>query len=131
MPPSLSELMLADVMNLDRAGLAVYWESIYRSAPSRQTHIELLRQAVGWQLQAQIHGGLDSACRKQLQRGSVALALARGTRLIRQWQGVSYQVTVRDHGFEYEGQEYRSLSAIARKITGTAWNGLVFFGVKK
>ena len=53
-----------------------------------------------------------------------------GTRLIREYQGVEHCVTVRDDGYEYQGRPYKSLSAIARAITGTRWNGLVFFGLK-
>src|SRR4029450_1791685 len=51
-----------------------------------------------------------------------------GTRLIREWQGVEHCVTVRDEDFEYQGRPYKSLSAVARAITGTRWNGLIFFG---
>ena len=54
-----------------------------------------------------------------------------GTRLIREWQGVEHCVTVRSHDFEYQGRPYKSLSSVARAITGTQWNGLVFFGLKK
>jgi hypothetical protein len=53
-----------------------------------------------------------------------------GTRLIREWQGIEHTVTVRDDGFEWQGRPYRSLSAIARAITGTRWNGWVFFGLR-
>ena len=53
-----------------------------------------------------------------------------GTRLIREFQGVEHCVTVRDEDFEYQGRPYKSLSAIARAITGTRWNGLIFFGLK-
>jgi hypothetical protein len=53
-----------------------------------------------------------------------------GTRLIREWKGVEHCVTVRDEDFEYQGRPFQSLSAIARAITGTRWNGLVFFGLK-
>jgi Protein of unknown function (DUF2924) len=52
-----------------------------------------------------------------------------GTRLIREWQGVEHCVTVRDDDFEYQGRRYKSLSAVARAITGTRWNGLIFFGL--
>ena len=54
-----------------------------------------------------------------------------GTRLIREWQGVEHTVTVLDDGYEYQGRPYKSLSAIARAITGTRWNGWVFFGVRR
>ena len=53
-----------------------------------------------------------------------------GTRLIREYQGIEHTVTVRDDSYEYQGRPYKSLSAIARAITGTRWNGLVFFGLK-
>ena len=54
-----------------------------------------------------------------------------GTRLIRTYQGVEHTVTVLTDGYEWQGRPYRSLSAIARAITGTRWNGLVFFGIKR
>jgi hypothetical protein len=53
-----------------------------------------------------------------------------GTQLIREWQGVEHCVTVRRHDFEYQGRPYKSLSSIARLITGTRWNGWIFFGLK-
>jgi hypothetical protein len=54
-----------------------------------------------------------------------------GTKLIREYQGIEHCVTVRDDDFEYLGRPYKSLSSIAREITGTKWNGLVFFGLKR
>ena len=54
-----------------------------------------------------------------------------GTRLVREFQGREYTVTVLPDGFEWEGRRYKSLSAVARAITGTRWNGLTFFGVKR
>jgi hypothetical protein len=54
-----------------------------------------------------------------------------GTRLMREWQGRSYEVVVLDDGFSWQGTNYRSLPAIARKITGTAWSGPLFFGLKR
>jgi hypothetical protein len=53
-----------------------------------------------------------------------------GTRLIREWKGVEHCATVCDEGYQYQGRRYQSLSAIARAITGTRWNGWVFFGLK-
>jgi len=126
-----ASLTLGAVMMMDRAGLADLWEVVFDSPPPDKAHIDMLRQAVGWQIQAQESSGLDSGTRRMLMRGYVDLALSGGTKLVRQWQGISHQVTVLDRGFEYEGHVYRSLSAVARRITGTAWNGLTFFGVKK
>jgi hypothetical protein len=53
-----------------------------------------------------------------------------GTRLLREWQGVEHVVTVISDGYEWQGRPYKSLSAVARQITGTRWNGWVFFGLK-
>jgi hypothetical protein len=53
-----------------------------------------------------------------------------GTQLIREWNGIEHSVTVRNSDFEYRGRPFKSLSAIAKHITGTQWNGLVFFGLK-
>ena len=56
--------------------------------------------------------------------------LAPGTRLVRQWQGRTYEVVALEDGFSWQGTHYRSLSAIAREITGTPWSGPLFFGLK-
>jgi hypothetical protein len=55
---------------------------------------------------------------------------AAGTQLIREWRGVEYRVTVRDQDYEYQGRSYQSLSAIARAIAGSRWNGPLFFGLR-
>jgi hypothetical protein len=71
--------------------------------------------------------GLDpKTARKRIVNGPVV-----GTRLVREFQGREYTVTVLADGFEWEGRRYKSLSAVARAITGTRWNGLTFFGVKR
>src|SRR5690606_28752496 len=67
---------------------------------------------------------------KNIRRIRTDLMPIAGTRLIREWQGIEHVVTVTADGFEWQGRPYRSLSAIARAITGTRWNGWVFFGLK-
>lgn len=74
--------------------------------------------------------GLDGADPRTRGRRRAADRPITGTRLIREWRGTEHCVTVRDEGYEYQGRPYQSLSAIARAITGTRWNGLVFFGLK-
>lgn len=59
------------------------------------------------------------------------VTLKPGTRLLREWQGATHEVLVLDVGFDYAGQTYKSLSAIARAITGTPWSGPLFFGIKR
>jgi hypothetical protein len=73
----------------------------------------------------QLDGGDPSRRRRHSQDRPIA-----GTRLIREWQGVDHCVTVCNEGYEYQGRPFQSLSAVARAITGTRWNGWVFFGLK-
>ena len=66
-----------------------------------------------------------------LVREGIGRAVVSGMRLVREWKGLRHEVIATGKGlFEYNGSQYKSLSAIAREITGTRWNGKVFFGVK-
>ncbi len=73
----------------------------------------------------QLDGGVAEVRKKRVDDRPIA-----GMRLIREWRGVEHTVTVLHDGYEWQGRPYRSLSAAARAITGTRWNGLVFFGLK-
>jgi hypothetical protein len=99
---------------------------------------------LAYRVQELAYGGLRPETRarlealgEQLDGGNIVLRRIRadsrplpGTRLLRQWQGVQHVITVRPDDFEFEGRPYRSLSAIARHITGTRWNGWTFFGLR-
>ncbi len=124
-------LVLDDVMKLDRGALVNHWLTLFNAAPPKHLHTEFLRRAIGWQVQVQVYGGLDSKSYRLLRSGLATEILLPGTQLLRQWNGQRHQVTVLVRGYAYLGKTYGSLSAIARVITGTSWNGLVFFGVKK
>src|SRR5277367_5437599 len=103
---------------------------------------ELLVRAVAHRMQELALGGLRPEPRRQLLRiaqqfketGKAAIRarseLKPGTRLMREWQGRTYDVLVLDDGFSWRNTHYRSLSALARKITSTAWSGPLFFGLK-
>jgi Protein of unknown function (DUF2924) len=84
-----------------------------------------LKPAIRTRLDALADGLDPKAARKRVINGPVV-----GAQLIREWQGVEHKVTVLADGFEWEGRRYKSLSAIARAITGTRWNGPVFFGLR-
>src|SRR6516162_5770582 len=90
-----------------------------RKSPRVGTRLELERQLRQLGLELQQTGRLR--IRPQLKPG---------TRLIREWRGRSHEVLVLDDNFSWQGTHYRSLSAIARKITGTAWSGPLFFGLR-
>jgi Protein of unknown function (DUF2924) len=103
-----------------------------------------LERRLAYRIQELAYGGLQpetvarlEALGQQLDGGKPEVRRLRqdhrpiaGTRLVREYEGIEYAVTVLSDGFEWEGRPYRSLSAIARAITGTRWNGWVFFGLK-
>lgn len=119
---------LADLMTLDRQGLLDLWAAEFGGKPQRIGQ-DLLRQILGYRIQVRHRGGLSKMDQRRL-LSQVGESLPSGSHLIRVWNGETHQVTVRDKSFIYQGKEWRSLSAIARHITGTNWSGPVFFGIK-
>ena len=108
-----------------------------------QTNIANLRRRLAYRIQEIYYGGLSEADRQLLEQiadgdpqanlryGKSGVSHVCGTRYQRVWKGKKYEVTALGNGkFEYDGTVYQSLSAIAREITGTRWNGKLFFGVK-
>ncbi len=117
---------------LDLEGLRAEWRRRWNAPPPLRSS-ELLRYAIAWRIQTAAFGDLDAATRLRLRRSQPAnvrrVRLAPGTRLAREWRGAVLEVEVRDDGYLFKGQTYRSLSKIAGVITGVKWNGLRFFGV--
>jgi hypothetical protein len=104
---------------------------------------DLLLLGVAWKVQEQAYGGLGAATKRRLAdladalerdgdvtRGRVA-RLRAGVKLVREWHGKTHTVIVREEGFEWRGRHWRSLSVIAREITGGHWSGPRFFGLKE
>ena len=128
---------------LDISELREEWRRLYKADASPHLSRELLIRAVAHRVQEVALGGLRPEPQCQLRQIAMELKQTRegancfrpqltpGTRLIREWQGRTYEVVVRDDGFSWQGTRCNSLSAIARKITGTAWSGPLFFGLKQ
>jgi hypothetical protein len=125
----------------NRAELNAEWLRLYRTKPPARLGRDLLMAAIAYRLQEQILGGLQPELRRRLRTiaeqvrngGEPALAAPRlkpGTKLLRDWQGHTHEVLVGENGFFWRQAQYRSLSQIARAITGTRWSGPVFFGLK-
>src|SRR5712675_2392096 len=123
-------------------GLKSRWRELFDTEPPPYNR-RFLESRLAYRIQELAFGGLKPETVERLAAlaeglGGKGAKQARsaqdrpiaGTRLIRDWQGVEHSVTVRDDGYEYQGRPYKSLSAIARLITGTRWNGWVFFGLK-
>lgn len=123
---------LAELAQMDRTTLGQRWETAFDVPPPRGCHATLLRQALAWHVQMQVLGksGGRRAAQSLKKAACGSAPLSPGTRLLREWQGQTHHVTVVVGGFEYDGKVWRSLSAIARSITGTAWSGPAFFGLK-
>ena len=134
---------VAALQALPIPALKQQWRDLFDTEPPPYNR-RFLEHRIAYRIQELAYGGLKpetverlKAIAEDLDGGNPAkrrrIAKDRpiaGTRLIREWQGVEHCVTVRDEGFEYQGRPYQSLSALARAITGTRWNGWVFFGLK-
>ncbi len=109
------------------------WQKAFGRPAPKGCHISFLDKAIAWQQQALKHGGLTAAERRRLlgETASGNDTVHIGTRLVRVWQGETHQVIVLADGYQYKEQQWKSLSSIARAITGTPWSGPVFFGLKK
>ena len=119
------------------------WRDLFATEPPPYNR-RFLESRLAYRIQELAYGGLKPETIERLEALGEQLAQGKGltrgfdaedrpiagTRLIREWQGVEHGVTVRDHDYEYQGRPYKSLSAVARAITGTRWNGWVFFGLK-
>lgn len=127
---------------LAHAELKGLWLEYFKAEPPSGASKEFLIGHITWMEQADKHGGLKRSSVRQLKtltqqlRMGVdltpehVLTVKTGTRLIREYQGEKHEVIVVEKGFRYRDQSFGSLSAIARHITGTNWNGKVFFGVR-
>ena len=109
-------------------------------APAPNLSPDLLRLGIGYKLQEQRLGGLSRGTRSLLRQVAARAGeggglnplprkLTPGTRLVRDWRGVGHTVIVLEDGFEYDGRHWKSLTAIAKAITGVQWNGPLFFGL--
>ena len=119
------------------------WRQLFEGEPPAFNR-RYLESRLAYRIQELAYGGLKPETVRRLEKLGDELDGGRvdvrkrpandrpisGTRLIRDYQGIEHCVTVRDNDFEYQGRPYKSLSAIARAITGTQWNGLAFFGLK-
>jgi hypothetical protein len=134
---------LAALKRMPTPDLKRKWRELFDTEPPPYNR-RYLESRVAYRIQELAYGGLKPATIERLEAlgerldgGDSAKRKVRtdnrpiaGTQLVREWQGSEHRVTVRADDFEYQGRPYRSLSAISRAITGTRWNGLIFFGLK-
>ena len=139
------DILAAEIAQLDGLGLEEL-RNLWRDrigSPPHFASTEVTRLWLAWELQAKVRGGFDAATRRRLKqlttpsKGGVrsaptaTTALKPGTVLTREWGGKTHRVMVLENGFAWPGQNYRSLSEIATRISGTRWSGPRFFGLKQ
>jgi hypothetical protein len=148
----VSDSTLRQITQLSKLGfpeLQARWRSLLGTEPPAY-HRRFLVKRLAYRIQELAYGGLAETTRAQMadilqdagldeqasipgrgrtQKRANDLPLS-GTRLVREWNGRRYEVTVASGGFVFEGRRYRSLTAITKAITGTHWNGRAFFGLR-
>lgn len=128
-------ITLADLEAMDRKGLARVWTDLVGGSVPASMSQPMQRRFLAFELQAKAEGGLSAALRARLDRiaageeRKASPTLQPGARLLRQWNGTTHVVDVLSDGFHWNGTPHRSLSAIARAITGARWSGPRFFGL--
>jgi hypothetical protein len=134
---------LAALKGAPAATLKTKWRELFETEPPAYNR-RFLENRLAYRIQELAYGGLKKETVERLRvlakqyngknsgssKGRNDRMPIAGTRLVREWQGVQYSVTVRGDDFEYQGRPYKSLSAIAREITKVRWNGWIFFGLK-
>ncbi len=132
---------LQALAEMDYDALRAEWRRLYRAPPPKRVSRDLLMLGVAWKIQERAYGGLGAATKRRLadlaktmeRNGDVTrnrvARLKPGAKLVREWRGAAHTVIVIEDGFEWNGRHWRSLSAIAREITGVHWSGPRFFGL--
>lgn len=138
--PTLSA-ELAALATMAYSDLHLAWRRHYRAIPPKKISRDILKLGIAWKIQENRFGGLGVSVKRQIaelariMETDSDLAKPRtisckpGARLLRAWDGVTHEVVVVEDGFLWAGKTWRSLSAIAREMTGTRWSGPRFFGL--
>lgn len=132
---------VAALPSLETDELKKLWQELFNEPAPRKKRDYLIPR-LAWRIQELAYGGLSDNAQDQINRlmrskeqlkpsSNRVKRPAVGTKLIREYQGIEHQVTVTRNGFEYQGRTFRSLSQVARVITGTRWSGPLFFGLTR
>lgn len=131
-----TEAVIKNIETWDRAQCLEAWIALTGTEPGSRLSKRFLRKALIFEAQCKTFVGHSASVKRVLSSGFERPAptdntLAAGTQLVREWNGRVYRVDVTTTGFEMDGRSYRSLSAIAKRITGADWSGPRFFGLRK
>lgn len=128
---------IARLFEFDRQGCLELWSATFEARAPKHISLLLLQKMLAYEVQAKALGGLPAKARRALEAIAAGRAYSRpdsriraGTRLVREWNGRTHEVEVLTDGFAWKGRRFRSLSAVAREITGARWSGPRFFGTR-
>ena len=129
---SVQRQLLA-LAQMDKEELISKWKDLFGKNPPEYGPV-FMRRRLAYRIQELFYGGLSEELKSQMLSRKRTLSrnsgiLKPGNRIVREWRDEKHEVIIRANGVEYNGQLYRSLTAVAKKITGTHWNGKKFFGV--
>jgi hypothetical protein len=130
-------LTAAEIETMDRAALLAAWSEVFQSPVPKGLSQSFLRRFLAFEVQARQFGGLPKNFLADLEKridgkgGKMDATPKPGGRLLREWNGTTHTVEVTDAGYRWNGQTHRSLSSVARAITGARWSGPRFFGLKE
>ena len=133
---------LENLNNLDRDMLIRKWHKLYGNEPPVRIRENFLMQGIAYRIQEQMFGGMSNGTRRFIEKAAQNIRVGKklpspeqnikyGTRLLREWHGITHEVMVLDKCVQYRGKNYRSLSEVAREITGAHWSGPLFFGLRR
>ena len=133
------ERLLAQLPAMDHKELQQHWRDLFGREPTPGMRRNHMIPILAYRAQEKAFGGLKESTVRMLRELALGIATETqaayrpktGTRYVREHNGKLHEVTVLDDGFEYEGESYRSLTEIAKAITGTKWSGPAFFGLKR
>lgn len=132
------EMEITRLSELSHPELVAHWKDRHGLAPPKGLSRRLLLLALSYQIQAAAQGDLDAKAIRHLRKTATTIpgaprtpgVLKPGARIMREWNGGTHVVDVIEKGFKWNGDDYASLSAIARAITGARWSGPRFFGLR-
>ncbi len=132
----MQEIARLESLGIDE--LRQEWRHRHQTPPPKRLSRDILLRGITYKLQERAFGGLSKATLRKLQASTARCQARRrphvsfkpGTRLVREWHGKTHTVVILGEGVEWRGERYRSLSVVAREITGTRWSGPRFFGLK-
>ena len=132
----MADISVEHIDNMERNALTALWKELYSEPVPRRASQSFMRHVLAFEVQCRKSGGMPAGFVKRFQKQASGTPSKRskfepkpGGRLLREWNGTTHVVDIGEGHYVWRGQQYRSLSAIARAITGAHWSGPRFFGL--